>query len=157
MNEEWRPVQGYEGIYEVSDAGRIRNVSGRVLKPQLQNGYYYIGLAKDGKVKRYRLHRLVALSFVPNPGSLPLINHKDECKTNNRAENLEWCTASYNLKYGDIKKRRRKTLAKRYNAKRYELDGAILKITTIYTGESVFADLRKLTNEMLKEIAFEEK
>lgn len=104
--ENWKPVVGYEGLYEVSDLGRVKSLNWRnrgferclYLKPH-NKGYLQVELAKDGAKKMYTVHRLVATAFVENPNGYPLINHKDENKLNNKAENLEWCTSSYNARY----------------------------------------------------------
>ena len=121
--EIWKPVVGYEGLYEVSDLGRVRSLnyhrSGkvRVLKYKTdKDGYKFVILCKDGKYKSFRVHRLVALAFIPNPDNLPCINHKDENKTNNCVENLEWCTRRYNVEY---------SLAKPVN--QYTLDGILVR------------------------------
>lgn len=99
MEEIWLPVQGYEGLYEVSDHGRVR--SGKViLKPHhMNNGYDNVSLFKNGKYKFFGIHRLVALAFVPNESRLPQVNHKDGNKRNNFASNLEWCSASRNIQH----------------------------------------------------------
>ena len=116
MNEIWKSIIGYEGLYEVSDWGRVRSLGvwanvksgskrwrkGRVLKPQkYTNGYLFIALSKNNVVKGYSIHRLVAQAFLPNPDNLPCVNHKDKNKLNNRVENLEWCTYEYNNNYQD--------------------------------------------------------
>ena len=102
--EIWKPVVGYEGLYEVSNLGRVKSLKygkERILRPATDsNGYHQVNLCKDGKVKMYLVHRLVAQAFIPNPHNLPIINHKDERVDNNRVENLEWCTAEYNNNYG---------------------------------------------------------
>lgn len=111
-DEEWRDIPGYEGLYQVSNLGRVKSLPRgrqypsrqthnniRVLKLK-SNGYYQVNLSKFNKVKCYSVHRLVALAFIPNPKKLPCINHKDENKTNNCVENLEWCTRRYNCVYG---------------------------------------------------------
>ena len=102
MNEIWRSVKDYEGLYEVSNWGRVRNCrTGCVLRPgKHRDGYLQVNLYKDGVMKRCYVHRLVATAFIPNPDNLPQINHKDENKENNRIENLEWCNCKYNNNYG---------------------------------------------------------
>lgn len=99
--EKWKDIQGYDGLYMVSDKGRVMNVeTGRVLKPVITpNGYEQVTLYKDGKFKQYYNHRLTAEVFVPNPNNLAQVNHIDECKTNNDIRNLEWVTVSQNVKH----------------------------------------------------------
>lgn len=117
MNETWRPVVGYEGLYEVSDLGNVRslNYNGtgiiKNLKPQLlPSGYLQVSLYKKGRPKSAAVHRLVAKAFIENPSYLPVVNHKDENKTNNEACNLEWCTVKYNTNYGTSLRKRCKPL-----------------------------------------------
>ena len=105
--EEWRPVKGYESRYEVSSLGRVKSLNynrtgvEKVLKLQNgKDGYKRIGLFNGTRQIYLSVHRLVAEAFIPNPNNLPQINHKDECKTNNAVENLEWCDHLYNLTYG---------------------------------------------------------
>ena len=104
--EEWKPIPGYEGLYEVSNYGRVRSFkwssNGKILSPCKDgSGYCFVNLCKDGKAKKHcTVHRLVAEAFIPNPNNLPLVNHMDECKKNNYFGNLEWCTHKYNLSYG---------------------------------------------------------
>lgn len=102
--EEWKDVVGYEGLYEVSNLGRVRNKqTGKVLKPKLGKrwGYYTINLCKDKKRSTKTIHRLVALAWIPRvDGDKDQINHINEIKTDNRVENLEWCTVEYNNAYG---------------------------------------------------------
>lgn len=113
--EKWRPVAGYEGIYEISNLGRVKSLSrdsvdslGRhrclkehIMKLQIQHqtGYPYVGLAKDGKSKQGTIHRMIAEAFLPNPNNLPCVNHKDEDRENSILSNLEWCSYSYNACY----------------------------------------------------------
>lgn len=106
MNENYKDIKDYEDLYEVSDTGLVRNkVSGKILKPGTdgRKGYLQVDLHKDGIRKTYRIHRLVANAFIPNPLNLPQVNHIDENKTNNNVENLEWCSAQYNTEYSKAK------------------------------------------------------
>jgi hypothetical protein len=123
-----KSVNGYEGYYEVDQFGRVYSVgriipvndNGRNYSKQLQakqmkqsvntNGYKIVSLTKDGKTKNLYVHRLVAEAFVQNEDELPMVNHKDEDKTNNFAENLEWCNASYNRTYGKAVEKQAKKL-----------------------------------------------
>ena len=102
INEEWRPIDDYEGLYEVSSLGRVRSIrKGIILKPEVvRGGYLQVGLHKKGKVKGFKVHRLVAQAFIPNPEGLPEINHIDEDKTNNLVDNIEYCDSKYNCNYG---------------------------------------------------------
>lgn len=116
LNECWKPVEGYEGLYEVSTNGGAKSLNynktgkEKILKPgKNKQGYLYINLWKNGKGKAYKIHRLVAQTFLPNPDNLPCVNHKDENKTNNHYSNLEWCTYKENINWGTANERRSKT------------------------------------------------
>ena len=111
MMEEWRAVPGYEGLYEVSNMGNVRNVRKNTLLRLSKDcyGYIQVSLYKNGRRTGLRVHRLVAEIFIPNSENLPMVNHKDEDKSNNRVDNLEWCTAKYNLNYGTARIRSRNT------------------------------------------------
>jgi hypothetical protein len=126
MKEIWKDIEGFEGLYQVSNKGHVYSLGGRImgrlnnryknkpriLKTWLRNGYEHVHLRKDKNLYTYKVHRLVAQAFIPNPLNLPFVNHKDENKTNNIVyvnndnsidfdkSNLEWCTAKYNLNYG---------------------------------------------------------
>lgn len=102
VEEIWVDVEGFEGIYKISNAGRVLSVAkNRIRKTKRNNrGYHQICLHKNGKQHYYLLHRLVAMHFVPNPHNYPQVNHIDEDKDNNNAINLEWCTNLYNAHYG---------------------------------------------------------
>lgn len=110
----WRPVIGYEGIYEVNRLGEIRRIkTGRILKGyQGRDGYQRVSLTTNGITKPFLLHRLIASAFIPNPMNYPCINHKDEDKSNNSLDNLEWCTHRYNLNYGTHNARANETRKK---------------------------------------------
>lgn len=109
QSEEWKPIPGFEGMYEVSTWGRVKSylyskrykTSERILSPGKNNkGYYFVTLCKDNKKKKCTIHRLVAEAFIFNPSNFPQVNHKDEHKENNCVSNLEWCDCSYNNSYG---------------------------------------------------------
>ena len=110
---KWKAIDGYEGLYEVSTFGQVRNAKGQILKPYLKHekytSYKKVALWKDGKYKQFSIHRLVAQAFIPNENNLPIINHKDEDGTNNIVSNLEWCDRSYNAMYKNAPKRKSKS------------------------------------------------
>lgn len=108
INEEnWKDISGYEGLYQISDKGNVKSLNynhtgkERIMKlGRNHDGYLLVSLYKNGKQKYYRVHRLVAKTFILNSNNLPELNHKDEDKTNNCVENLEWCDRKYNVNYG---------------------------------------------------------
>lgn len=141
--EIWKPIAGYEGLYEVSNLGRVKSieryteykncksthrigikskVNGRVVKGRICCGYHYVGLTKEGVCKNYRVHRLVAMTFIPNPNNLPIINHKDENRLNNSVGNLEWCDQKYNANYGNARKKLSSSLIKSIGVKIIQKD-----------------------------------
>ena len=108
IQPKWKDIIGYENEYQINQFGEIRTLKDslklkkyNVLKPQInkRNGYVYQMLYKNGKEKLLRVHRLVAMAFLPNPNNLPQVNHKDGNKQNNSVDNLEWCEQSYNMKH----------------------------------------------------------
>lgn len=109
-NEIWLPVVGFEGLYEVSNLGKVKSLKfGKekiLIQVKMKNGYLYVNLYKEGKVKTCRVHRLVCQAFLDNPNGYTCVNHKDECKTNNRVDNLEWCDNKYNANYKNAQARR---------------------------------------------------
>lgn len=141
--EIWKDIEGYEGMYQVSNMGRVRaldrvkpNSGGQIAKghilPQSDNGhgYRFVSLWKFNKGRRFYVHRLVASAFIPNPNNFPIINHKDENKSNNRYENLEWCTQKYNINYGNHMKRLKESYIANGNNRPidvYDKNGAFLK------------------------------
>lgn len=144
--EIWEDIKGYEGLYQVSNLGKVRGLEKteyfthyktnkitkrirkeNILKLQKQkNGYIRCCLSKNHIKKYYWVHRLVAQAFIPNPKNLPCVNHKDENPRNNNANNLEWCTEKYNCNYGtsierQVAKRKRKVV-------QYDTQGNVIKI-----------------------------
>ena len=94
--EEWKKIEDFEN-YSVSENGEIRNdKTGRVLKPRYYNGYQLVSLSKNGKVKKFKVHRLVAEEFIPNPDNKPCVDHINTVRDDNRVENLRWCTCKEN-------------------------------------------------------------
>ena len=109
--EIWKPISGYEGIYEVSSLGRIRSYrkgkwglcdAPKIIYGQLGRHYRTVVLCKDDHKNSVYIHRLVAETFIPNLQNLPVVNHKDGNKLNNAADNLEWCTHTENMHHADI-------------------------------------------------------
>lgn len=106
MGEIWKDIAGYEGIYQVSSSGRVKSLhwrntdKERVLTTKInKSGYLWVILYKSGVQKCMLIHRLVAMAFLPTKHGCDYVNHKDENTMNNCADNLEWCTPSYNVRY----------------------------------------------------------
>jgi hypothetical protein len=101
--EQWKPIEGTDGKYEVSNLGRVRTNGkrpGLLTLTKQPSGYRYAMIQlSNGKQKNCRVHRLVAEHFLPNHDNMDEVNHKDGNKDNNRADNLEWCTRSHNVKH----------------------------------------------------------
>ena len=120
INEVWRPIEGFECLYEVSNLGRVKSLKfgkERILKPRnICTNHLQVLIYKNGVKKPFLVHRLVAQAFLPNPKNLPYINHIDENPLNNRVTNLEWCTHMYNIRYSKAK-----------SINQYSLDGEYIK------------------------------
>lgn len=130
-NEKWKDIDGYDGMYQVSDLGRVRSkYSGewKMLRFDMdRHGYFRVVLSKYGKHKRFLVHRLVAQAFIKNDDDTKnQINHIDECKQNNRLSNIEYCTAQYNMTYNNLPFRKK-------NSKR-------LKIKDLYDPNLTYQD-----------------
>ena len=126
MQEIWKDIEEYEGLYQVSNLGRVKSTYGwnagskkycnreLIMKLKISSvGYYVVTLHKDKKQKTHNVHRLVAEAFIPNPYNKETVNHKNGDKINNNIDNLEWCTARYNLTYNGIRKKAGLTNRKR--------------------------------------------
>ncbi len=136
MEEKWKDIKKYQGLYQVSNFGNIKSLP---KKHKINNGSYYITkerlLSKTKNKQGYLVvnilkkvelvHRLVAEAFIPNPDNLPQVNHKDENKTNNNVNNLEWCTSKYNSNYGTCIERMRNKKSKK--VAQYDLNGNFIK------------------------------
>lgn len=114
-----KPVKGYENLYYVTIDGDV--ISTKFFSKQKimrlehsinQYGYCCVNLIKDNKTRSFRVHRLVADAFIPNPNNYPQVNHINEVKTDNRVENLEWCTHEYNINYGTRNQRAGESLSR---------------------------------------------
>ena len=137
LNEIWRPIKGYEGLYEVSNLGRVKSIrfgKEKIMSSKAKgNKYLKIMLSKNKTYKRFYVHRLVAEAFLEIPEELKhlkgtrylQVNHKDENKLNNSVENLEYCTAKYNTNFGTCIERRIKKQSKKIL--QYTLDGEFVR------------------------------
>lgn len=127
MDEIWRDIEGYEGLYQVSNKGRVKSLykgSERILSPGIDgSGYMFVCLCHDNVRKYFKLHRLVAQTFISNQENKPQVNHKDENKKNNCVDNLEWATSKENINYGSHTERsglnRRKTILQYSKSKEF--------------------------------------
>lgn len=148
MEEIWKDVKGFEGVYQVSNLGRVkslkrvvrdnrgyRTVRERILQNVLSRGRNVVGFVINGAVKKIYVYRLVAEAFLPNPDNLPFVNHKDENPSNDRVDNLEWCTPEHNCNHGTRNERISKSQKKK-KVSQYALDGTLIKT---YEGMNIAA------------------
>lgn len=155
MNEIWKDINGYEGLYQVSNMGNIKSFKKwkrarmpdeYILKPHISNnGYCQVTLYKDKTRHKFLVHRLVAVAFVDNPNGYPHINHKDENKLNNSSDNLEWCTVAYNNAYGTA--RLRSMITKSRQVEQYLPSGQFL---ARYVCMSVASELTGVPKHRIK-------
>ncbi len=152
MKEVWKSIEGYEGMYEISNLGRIKSFkadkqNGKILKlKNSTSGYSKCALFKDNHPTTFTIHKLVAQAFIPNTDNKSQINHIDGNKENNRVDNLEWCTPKENMKHasktGLIKRGRRNKRVKKnsktkekYIAPKGEYSKNAKKVLCVTTGE----------------------
>lgn len=140
-HEIWKDIPGYEGYYQASNLGNIKSLDrtisnkrgkylkkGKIKKLKINKyGYFHIHLDKNGERKWFAVHRLIAITFLKNPNNFPQINHKNEIKTDNRIENLEFCTALFNNTYGTRLKRVSKKNKLKKVVLKYDLNGNFIK------------------------------
>ena len=139
QNEIWKKIENYDNYY-ISNRGNVLNIyekaikrnskekgiAFKILKPiKDTNGYYCVSLYKNKSFKNYKIHRLVAEAFIPNKRNYNQINHKDENKSNNQVENLEWCNSKYNNNYGSRKNRASKKM--NISVSRFDNEGKLIK------------------------------
>lgn len=143
VGEEWRDIEGFEGRYQVSNMGRVKSLPrDKVMWNCVQhfdeiimspgdngNGYKIVNLCKNSKQKINYVHRLVSKAFLPNPNGYKYVNHKDEIKSHNWADNLEWCTAKYNNNYGNNTKMGRARIREKLRKPicQYTIDGVFIR------------------------------
>ena len=129
MEEIWKDIVGYEGLYQISSLGRVFSVrSNKYLQAYRRSKnmpYLTVSLYVNNERKHYKVHRLVAEAFLPNPDLLPQVNHKNEDGADNRACNLEWCDVAYNINYGTRTQRANKT--KSISIDQYTLNDEFIK------------------------------
>lgn len=125
MKEIWKEIEEYEGLYWISNLGRVKS-NRKILKP-IEGEYLKVGLSKKGIQRTITIHRLVAKAFVDNPNKYNFVNHKDENKHNNIYTNLEWCTNVYNMNYGERNKKVSKNQSK-YKIIQKDKQGNIIKV-----------------------------
>lgn len=161
MIEEWKDVEGYEGLYKVSNTGKVFDYRlNRESKTNFTSGYKYVYIKKSGSLKGIAVHRLVAKTFIPNPDKLPIVNHKDLDKTNNYASNLEWITYKGNsMHYQEEKRKGNKAKDAYYfgHIKVYSRSEEEQKIIKEFANKKGFSASAWLLSLALKEIKREEK
>lgn len=152
MEEIWKDIPNWEGLYQASTLGRIRSLRYKkrdgeigVLKPYIERtGYAHVNLITTGRKQTIKVHKLIAITFIPNPMGYGCVNHIDEDKTNNCVSNLEWCSVSYNNSY----KGRARKIGERYMIPilQFSLGGVLLKRWN--SGKDIERELRFLSSNI---------
>lgn len=150
---EWKCLEflGYDN-YFINNNGEIKYISKNKEKDKKyiidKDGYFRVKINKNNKTKYYYVHRLVAIAFIPNPNNLPCVNHKDENKSNNNVDNLEWCTIAYNNNYGNRNKKASETMRKKYKngncymTGKHHSDKTKMKIKEANSGDKNYASIK---------------
>lgn len=166
MEEAWKEIEGFNGV-EISNLGNIRSqrIQGsttgarsdepRMLRTKSNNhGYICINLRDNGKSKVIYVHRAVAQAFIPNPNNFPQVNHKDEDKSNNCIDNLEWCDSKYNQNYGSIRKRISEAKKGKQTGEnnpffgKHHSEETRKKLSQLHTGTTASNETKKKLSEM---------
>ncbi|AMN35505.1 NUMOD4 motif-containing HNH endonuclease [Clostridium perfringens] len=151
--EEWKFIKGYEGLYKVSSLGRVKSLTRQIKRKtgnykiqgkllsliKMKNGYLRVGLYKNKKYKLYAVHRLVAEAFLDNSNNFPQVNHKNEVKTDNRVENLEWTTREENINFGTRTERCKRKLSKKVKGTNIKTGEIIVFPSTVEAGKNGFS------------------
>lgn len=149
MEELWKDIKGYEGLYKISNTGKVKSLyKNRILKPRIkENDYLIVSLYKNKQDKKFYIHRLVAEAFIENKDKKQFVNHKDFNKSNNCVQNLEWVTRienfrhyQYSKKWNDTFKNRDKKLASKTLQRVKENKG---KILDLYKQNNSIEDIAK--------------
>jgi hypothetical protein len=159
MNEQWKQIPGFEGLYLVSNTGKIKSLrkwkrggcpDEYILNPTVaNNGYYQVTLYDGSSRKKFQVHRLVASAFVNNPNGYDFVNHIDEDKLNNLASNLEWCTTAYNNSFGTA--RLRQSITSGQKVDQFLPNGIHL---ATYESVGVASFITKISSRMIKQCCF---
>ena len=163
MKEIWKDIKDYDGLYQVSNTGKIKSLERwidrkckgkrwqeeKILKPLVnKHGYLHVGLHKNGKIKNYLVHRLVAEAFIQNPNNYPQVNHKDENPSNNFVNNLEYCDAKYNSNYGT----RNERVAEKMKGK-HRSEETKIKMSEAHKGKTTWMKGKHLSDEHKRKIS----
>ena len=159
MKEEWKEIDNAPG-YKVSNRGRIKGRHNQFINPIINGGYCEVNIPLTVGWRKMKIHRLVALAFIPNPDNLPEVNHRNEIKSDNRVENLEWCSHIYNCNYGTSTQRRlEKVIGRKHSdetkrkmseAKRNISADTRCKISKALSGRKLSEETKKKISESLK-------
>lgn len=151
-NEIWKDIEGYESRYQVSTFGNVKSLKFnkkdecRLMTPsKCGTGYLEVHLSLNGKTKHFLVHRLVAKAFIPNPNNYPEINHKDEIKSNNVVENLEWCDSKYNKNFGTFRERNSES-----HVGRHPSEETLKKMSEVQKGKHASDETKRKMSEALK-------